>query len=132
MSVLDAVYETLQPGSRLVFDTFVPGYDVIADSFGEWHSHHTFEYEGREHTSRTRTTLVSQPEQTYRAEREGRDADGTEIARDTFTAAHLPPQQVELLARHSPFDRWTVHGGFDDRPLEDGDAVQRWHLHKAP
>lgn len=130
LDALDALYDALRPGGLLVFDVYVPRYDVIADAFGEWHSERTFERDGRTLNVRTRTTLDSQIEQTYRSEREIRDADGSVVARTEFVSAHLPPQQVELLARESPFERWRVRGGFGDRPLEDGDAVQRWHLRK--
>lgn len=42
----------------------------------------------------------------------------------------LPYQQVKLLARHSPIDKWHASGDFEDRPVEDGDAVQVWTLGK--
>ena len=130
IAALEALHAALKPGGRLVFDAYVPRYDVIAESFDEWHSERTFERDGRTLTARTRTTLDSQTEQTYRSEREIRDADGVVVARTEFVSAHLPPQQVELLARRSPFERWRVRGGFEGRPLKDGDAVQRWSLWK--
>lgn len=130
LDALDALHEALRPGGRLVFDAYVPRYDVIADAFGEWRSEGTFERDGRTLSVRTRTTLASQVDQTYRSEREILDPDGTVAARTEFLSAHLPPQQVELLARTSPFERWRVRGGFDDRPLEEDDAVQRWSLWK--
>lgn len=130
LSALDAFYAALNPGGQLVFDIYVPRHDVIAESFDEWHSQRTFEHNGRELTSRTRTTIDSQIDQTYRSEHEIRDSDGNEVAREEFVMAHLPPQQVELLVRQSPFERWSVHGGFSESPLEDGDSVQCWSLWK--
>ncbi|MWG34575.1 class I SAM-dependent methyltransferase [Halomarina oriensis] len=131
LAALDALHAALNPGGRLVFDVYVPQYDVIADAFGEWHSEREFEHDGRTLYSRTRTTIESQVDQTYRCEHEIRDTDGDEVAREEFVLAHLPPQQVELLARHSPFEQWSVDGGFDGDGLDDGDGVQLWRLRKA-
>ncbi|MEF8853779.1 MAG: hypothetical protein V5A44_13195 [Haloarculaceae archaeon] len=53
-----------------------------------------------------------------------------EVAREEFLLSHLPPQQVELLARQSPFEEWAAFGGFDRTPLADGADVQVWELVK--
>lgn len=131
LAALDALHAALNAGGRLVFDIYVPRYDVIAESFGEWHSQRAFKHDGRELTSRTRTTIASQVEQTYRSEHEIHDAEGNKIAREEFVMSHLPPQQVELLIRQSPFERWSVNGGFSDSALENGDRVQVWSLWKG-
>jgi len=130
LAALNALHDVLEPGGRLLFDAYVPRYDVIAESFGEWQGVRTVEYEGTELRGRSRTTIDDQVKQTYRAEQELLDADGEVVARDEFVLSHLPPQQVELLARHSPFEQWSVTGGFDGEPLAHGDDVQVWELVK--
>ncbi|WP_231186182.1 class I SAM-dependent methyltransferase [Haladaptatus sp. DYF46] len=130
LAALEALYGVLNSGGRLLFDVYVPRYDTIAESFGEWQSVREVEYEGRQLRGRSRATIEDQVKQTYRAEQELVDSDGDVLTRDEFVLSHLPPQQVELLARHSPFDRWSVSGGFDGESLTDGDGVQVWELVK--
>lgn len=130
LAALRSLYGVLADGGRLLFDVYVPRYEVVAESFGEWHSVQTFEYGGETLTGRSRATLADETAQTYRTEQELRDEDGEVVARDEFVLAHLPAQQVELLARQSPFTDWTVSGGFDGGPLRDGDALQVWELVK--
>lgn len=130
VAALEAFHDVLEPGGRLLFDVYVPRYDVIAESFGEWQDIQEVEYEGTTLRGRSRTTIANQVAQTYRAEQELLDADGDVVARDEFVLSHLPPQQVELLARQSPFEQWSVRGGFDGEPLTDGDGVQVWELTK--
>lgn len=130
LAALDALHDVLDPGGRLLFDVYVPRYDVIAESFGEWQQRQQFEYRGQQLVGRTRATIADQVEQTYRAEQEVLDAEGELVARDEFVLSHLPAQQVELLARLSPFDRWSVSGGFEGEPLADGDDIQVWELVK--
>lgn len=130
VTALESLYELLAPGGRLLFDAYVPRYDVIADSFGEWQSPKKFEYEGTPLVGRTRATLADQVEGTYRTEHEIRTPDDELVTRESFVVSHLPPQQVELLARHSSFSQWSVTGEFTDDPLESGDCVQVWELVK--
>lgn len=130
LAALDAFHDVLEPGGRLVFDAYVPRYDVVADSFGEWHDRGEFEFDGRTLTGYTRATIADEVAQTYRTEQELRTPDGEVVARDEFVLSHLPAQQVELLARKSPFAEWSAYGGFDREPLADGADVQVWELRK--
>ncbi|WP_458207373.1 class I SAM-dependent methyltransferase [Haladaptatus sp. NG-SE-30] len=130
IEALEAFHDVLEPGGRLLFDVYVPRYDVIAESFGEWQEIREVESEGRKFMGRAKTTIANQVEQTYCAEQELLDSDDEVVARDTFILSHLPAQQVELLARLSPFEQWSVSGGFDGEPLTDGDSVQVWELIK--
>lgn len=130
LAALERFHEVLEPGGRLVFDAYVPRFDVIADSFGDWQDGREFEYEGRTLVGRSRATVADQAKHTYRTEQEVLDPDGEVVARDEFVLSHLPPQQVELLARQSPFEKWSVQGGFDGGPLTDGDGIQVWELTK--
>lgn len=128
LTALEALHDVLEPGGRLLFDVYVPRYNVIAESFGEWQDAKEFEHDGRRLKERTRATIANQVEQTYRTEHEILNDDGEVVASEEFVVSHLPPQQVELLARQSPFEQWSVSSGFDDEPLTDGDSVQVWEL----
>lgn len=128
LAALEALHDVLRPGGRLLLDAFVPSYETVAESFGQWHSEVTFEHEGRRLTGRSRATVEDVVAQTYRTEQEVRDETGAVVARATFVLSHLPAQQVELLARHSPFRSWSATGDFTDEPLVDGHSVQVWEL----
>lgn len=130
IAALSAVYRVLKPGGRLLFDVYVPRHDVIDESFDEWHGVQEFIDDGETLRGRSRATIADQVEQTYRTEQELLDADGDVVAHDEFVLSHLPPQQVELLARQSLFEQWSVCGGFNGEPLTDGDSVQVWELVK--
>lgn len=127
---LRALYDLLEPDGRLLFDAFVPRYEVIAESFGEWQPVQEVTYDGETLRGRTKTTVESEVAQTYRGERQLLSADDEVVATESYVSAHLPPQQVELLARRSPFETWTSYGGFDGEPLEDGASVQVWELER--
>jgi SAM-dependent methyltransferase len=131
LAALTAAHDLLRPGGRLLFDAYVPRQSVIADSFGEWRETTATTPDGETLRARTKTTVADEVTQTYRAERELLDENGDVLASETYVNAHLPPQQVELLARASPFDDWRATGGFDGEPLTDGAEVQVWELAKA-
>ncbi|SIR14881.1 Methyltransferase domain-containing protein [Haladaptatus litoreus] len=130
LAALKAFHDVLAPGGRLLFDVYVPRYDVIAEAVGEWQEIQEVEYKGTLLRGRSKATIANQVEQTYRAEQELLDTDGDVVARDEFVLSHLPPQQVDLLARQSAFKQWSVWGGFNREPLTDGDSVQVWELVK--
>lgn len=130
IAALNAVHRVLKLGGRLLFDVYVPRHDVIAESFDEWHGIQEFTYDGETLRGRSRATISDNVEQTYRTKQELLDADGDVVAHDEFVLSHLPPQQIELLARQSPFERWSVCGGFNGEPLTDGDSVQVCELVK--
>ena len=130
IAALNALHGVLKPGGRLLFDIYVPRHDVIAESFDEWQGIQEFRYRGETLRGRSRASIADQMKQTYRTEQELLDSDGEVVARAEFVLSHLPTQQVELLARQSPFEEWSVWGGFDNEPLSDGDSVQVWELVK--
>jgi SAM-dependent methyltransferase len=130
IAALNALHSVLTPGGRLLFDVYVPRHDVIATSFDEWHGGQEFTYDGEPLRGRSRATIADQIEQTYRTEQELVTPDGDVVVHDEFVLSHLPPQQVELLARQSPFERWSAWGGFNGEPLTNGDSVQVWELVK--
>lgn len=131
LAALAAAHELLRPGGRLLFDVYVPRPSVVAESFGEWRETTVTTADGETLRGRTRTTVDDTVAQTYRAERELLDDDGNAVASETYVNAHLPPQQVELLARASPFGDWTAAGGFEGQPLADDAEIQVWELEKT-
>jgi len=128
-ATFEAVYDALAPGGRFVFDVFVPGFDVIEATYGEWQTE-TIEIDGVEHELRTRTRFVDEPRQIVEVANELYAPDGEVLHETSHRISHLPYQQMELLARDSPFESWTVAGDFGGKALEDGDTVQVWTLER--
>lgn len=137
LAVLECVHDALAAGGTFVFDVFVPSFDLICETYGEWESD-AAEYGGAERTVRRRTRIVDEVEQRFEVETQVLDGVGDDAEQDAEILASevleptmLPTQQVELLARQSPFESWSVAGGFDGRELVDGEYVQVWTLEKA-
>ncbi len=128
--LLETVHDALAPGGRFVFDTFVPGFDVICETYGEWQER-AIEYEGRTYTHRTRARLVDQVEQQFAVENATEAPDGEVVHEESHRLSMLPKQQVQLLARDSLFAAWSVAAGFDGGELTPEDTVQVWTLEKA-
>lgn len=128
LSLLASVHDALAPGGRFVFDTFVPSFDVICGTYGEWDSSE-ITHEGTEYTLRKRVRIDDELRQTIHVENELRTG-GEVVASSDHRTTMLPYQHVELLARQSPFDSWEVTGDFEDRALADGDSVQVWSLRR--
>lgn len=128
--LLETIHDALAPGGRFVFDTFVPGFDVICETYGEWREQ-AIEHEGRTYTHRTRARVVDQVEQQFAVENVTEAPDGAVVHEESDRLSMLPKQQVELLARDSPFGSWSVEAGFDGGELTDDETVQVWTLEKA-
>jgi len=129
LAALEAAYDALAPGGQLCFDVFVPKFDHICASYGEWDAE-TVDYRGTPHELRTRTDLVHEVEQVFTVRNELSDPAGETVFAEQHRLKMLPRREVELLARLSPFESWTVTSNFSEAPLEDGDAVQVWTLEK--
>ncbi|PSQ47885.1 class I SAM-dependent methyltransferase [Halobacteriales archaeon SW_6_65_15] len=130
LACLQQVHDALAPGGRFVFDVFVPSFDLICETYGEWETDDV-EYSGEIHELRTRSRITDEVEQEFAVENELRDSEGEVVFRDEHRLAMLPKREVELLARLSPFDDWQVAGDFDGSPISDGDTTQVWTLRKA-
>jgi len=128
--LLETVHDALAPGGRFVFDTFVPSFDVVCETYGEWETRE-LECDGRTYTHRTRSRLVDRVAQQFEVENVTESPDGTVVHEATYRLSMLPKQQVELLARDSPFDSWRVEGGFDGDELTDDETVQLWTLERS-
>ncbi|WP_290810807.1 bifunctional 2-polyprenyl-6-hydroxyphenol methylase/3-demethylubiquinol 3-O-methyltransferase UbiG [Halovivax sp.] len=130
LAALGAVHDALAPGGRFVFDVFVPGFDVIRETYGEWQIG-SVEYRGATHEVRTRTRIVDEVEQRFAVETELYDPDGSLVFAEEDRLSMLPTRQIELLARCSPFESWTATGDFGDEELADGHSIQVWSLRKG-
>lgn len=129
LAALRSIHLALAPGGKFVFDVFVPGFDVICESYGEWETK-TVEYRGREYEVRNRARITDEVAQQFAVEVEGIGRDGGQVLRVEHQLKMLPKREVELLARLSPFEEWTITGDFSDEPIRDGDSVQVWSLSK--
>jgi SAM-dependent methyltransferase len=129
LAMLESVSDALAPGGSFVFDVFVPSFDVVAETYGEWQAE-TVEFRGDTCEYRTRARLVDEPRQHFDVEYEARDADRDLLFEGTNHLTMLPHSTVEALARLSPFEEWAVTGDFTDEPLADGHSIQVWELRK--
>ncbi|ESP88018.1 class I SAM-dependent methyltransferase [Candidatus Halobonum tyrrellensis] len=129
-ATLAGAHGALSPGGRFVFDVFVPRFDVIRETYGEWREE-SVEYDGREYRVRSRTRVTDHAEQLFTVETELRTAAGETVRREAHEIAMLPRRLVRLLADGSPFASASVAGGFDGRPLGADDRTQVWTLEKA-
>lgn len=116
LSLLATVYDTLAPGGSFLFDTFVPTSRVICETYGEWQT----QTDG-DRRARSRTTFVDEAAQTIQTTTQVTD-DGSRVVDDTVRLTMLPPQQLEVLCRHSPFDRWSVADGFETASRQFGES----------
>lgn len=129
-ATLEAVYDALAPGGVFVFDVFVPGFDYICSTYGEWRSQ-SVAYRGQTVDFRTRSRIVDELNQVFLVEREANEQDGTTLFTESQRLKLLPYREVALLARQSPFASWEVTGDYTEQALSDGHTVQVWTLHKA-
>lgn len=131
LAALRNVYDALAPGGRFVFDVFVPSFELIAETYGEWREE-SIELRGELCTFRTHSRIADEVEQRFTVENELYDSDGQQVLSASHRLKMLPKREVELLARASPFEEWSVQGGFEsDAAIEDGDPVQVWTLRKG-
>ncbi|GAA0680466.1 class I SAM-dependent DNA methyltransferase [Natronoarchaeum mannanilyticum] len=131
LDTLRNVYDALAPGGRFVFDVFVPSFELIAETYGEWRAE-PVEFRGESREFRTRTRIADEVEQEFTVENELYDSDEKRVVTESHRLKMLPKREVELLARASPFEEWSVQGGFEsDAAIEDGDPVQVWTLRKG-
>lgn len=129
VAVFERAYDALAPGGTFAFDVFVPDFDVI-EEYGEWVTERV-EYRGDPHEVRHRSRIVDDLRQEFLVEVELRDPDGERVLATEHRLAFLPYPHLELLARLSPFEDWSVAGDFDGTPIEDGDDLQVWTFRKS-
>jgi SAM-dependent methyltransferase len=129
-ALLESVYDVLAPGGQFVFDTFVPDFEYIAQTWGEWQQR-PIEFRGETVEYHTRSRLVDEVTQTYVSEKKAITEDGEQLFCFEGEATLLPTRELELLARLSPFDSWKITGDYTDEPLADGHSAQVWALEKT-
>jgi len=127
---LASVYDALAPGGTLVFDTFVPDFEYIAEQWDEWQQR-TVEFRGEDHEYHTRSRLVDAVAQEYVSEKRAVAPDGAELFAFEGRATLLPSREIELLVRQSPFESWTATGDYTAEPLADGHSAQVWSLERT-
>jgi len=130
LAALRAAHDALAPGGHLVFDVFVPDFEIICGTYGEWETS-TVPYRGEDYEHRSRSRIVDEVAQVVAVEEEAVGPAGEVVARSSHRITLLPTREVELLVRASPFDAWTVTGDFAEEPLADGHSVQVWELERA-
>jgi len=130
LAALRRVHDALAPGGAFVFDVFVPDFELICETYGEWQDG-VIEYRGDTYRTRSRTRIVDEVNQEFTFEVGATDADGEAVFAVEHHLTMLPRHEVDLLVRLSPFDEWSVTGDFSDEPIEDGDSSQVWTLWKS-
>ncbi len=128
-ALLESVHDVLAPGGTFVFDTFVPDFEYIAETWGEWQER-PITFRGENVAYRTRTSLTNPVTQAYRSEKEAIRPNGEQLFSFTGEATLLPYEQLEWLATLSPFEDWTVTGNYTDEPLNADHRAQVWSLTK--
>lgn len=129
-AALEGVHDALRPGGTFAFDVFVPSFEVICGTYGEWDAA-TVTVDGETYRTRSRTRIVDELEQVFAVENEAEDPDGELVYATEHRLKMLPKREVELLVRQSPFESWTVTGDFADESLADGHDTQVWRLEKV-
>lgn len=130
LSLLESVADALAPGGQFVFDTFVPDFEFIAETWGEWQQR-PIEFRGDPVAFHTRTQLVDEVSQEYVSEKKAVTRDGELLFSFTGRATLLPSRELALLARLSPFESWTATGDYTEEPLTDDHSAQVWTLELA-
>jgi SAM-dependent methyltransferase len=125
LAALDRCHDALAPDGELVVSAFVPNFEVICKTYGEW-TEESFEYDGEEYTVQSKQEIIDEVAQVMREHQQYYDADGELVDTAEFRLKLLPKREFELLLRASPFSEWSVQGGFDGDDLEGWDQEMVW------
>ncbi|MFW6376634.1 MAG: class I SAM-dependent methyltransferase [archaeon] len=125
LAALDRFHGTLAPGGELVISSFVPNFEVICETYGEW-TDETFERDGERYTVRSKQEIIDEVDQMMWEHQQYYDGDGELIDSAEFRLKLITKREFELLFRASPFSEWTVRGGFDGEDLESWDQEMVW------
>ena len=126
-ALFESVYDALTPGGMFVFDTFVPDFEYIGETWGEWQQR-TIEFRDEPVEFHTCSRIVDEVTQEYVSEKKAITQDGDQLFSFQGRATLLPYRELELLARLSPFESWEVSGDYTDEPLADEHSAQVWTL----
>jgi SAM-dependent methyltransferase len=123
-AALERVHHALAPGGRLALATFVPGFEFVAERYGE-PEETVVTVDGHEYRQVSVTTLTDPVEQVATMERTVY-RDGDVVAEGAAPLALVPKRAFELLFERAGFADWTVYGGFDREPLTDPGQEMVW------
>lgn len=130
LAALERFHAALAPGGACALNVFVPNLDLICDTYGAVQTV-DIEIDGEAHTLETRQEIADEVTLRTRGEWRLLDADGAVVADSTYTLKLLTRDEFELLARLSPFDEWSVQGGFDGEPLDGWGREMVWTLRRG-
>lgn len=125
LAALERFHDALAPGGELVLSAFVPNFEVICERYGEW-TDEEFERDGNRYTVRSKQEIIDEVDQVMLEHQQYYDADGELVDSAEFRLKLITKREFELLFRASPFDEWTVQGGFDGDDLETWDQEMVW------
>ena len=125
LAALDRFHDLLAPDGELVIAFFAPDFDVICDTYGEWQES-TVTVEGTEYTVRNHTELVDEIELIAEGTQEILGPEGEQVLRSSFHLNLVSKREFELLLDRSPFEDYSVYGGFDLEPLESASQEMVW------
>ncbi|MXV61464.1 methyltransferase domain-containing protein [Natronorubrum sp. JWXQ-INN-674] len=127
-AALRNIYDALESGGRLVFNVFVPNFDIICETYGTPETQ-VIEYDGEEYTVTEISRVVDEIEQVIETERTLK-RDGTVISESAFRLALVSKAEFELLFETTGWSDWTVYGGFDSEPLDESSQEMVWIAEK--
>ncbi len=130
LAALERFHDALAPGGECVLNVFTPNLDLVCGTYGEVQTVDV-EVDGEPHELETVQEFADEVALHTRGEWRLRDADGAVVAESEYRLKLLPRDEFECLARLSPFDEWSVQGGFDGDPLESWDQEMVWTLRRS-
>lgn len=130
LALFESVSDVLATDGQFVFDTFVPSFEYICESWGE-SQERSIEFRDEPTEFHTRTRIVDEVTQEYVSEKQAITQRGEQLFSFEGHATLLPYRELELIARLSPFDSWEVTGDYTDESLTDGHSAQVWTLERT-
>ena len=126
LSVLENIYNHLEPGGKLILNFFCPDIDYISENFGE---ESRTEIRGGEYTLVEQTELVDSVNWIIEFEKKLLK-NGNEKWSSKAKTKMTTKNEFELLLRNSSFEEWSVYGGFDLGKLKDSKQEMIWIVEK--
>jgi len=130
LAALERFHDALAPGGECVLNVFTPNFDVVCGTYGEPQTVDV-EIDGEPHELETVQAFADEVAMRTRGEWRLRDADGDVVEESEYHLKLLSRDEFECLARLSPFDDWSVQGGFEGEPLESWDQEMVWTLRRG-
>jgi SAM-dependent methyltransferase len=125
LAALEQFRDALAPGGELVLNTFVPDYEVIAETYGEVESE-THELDGEEYRVESISTLVDPVDGVSRLARTVYGPDGDVVAESEAPLALIGKREFEHLFARTGYAEYEVHGDFELDELTDAGQEMVW------